>query len=141
MPAPTPEALMRSRYTAYVVRNYAHLERSLSAEQRGDFSEADAKQWAESSEWLGLEILGTTGGTEHDDEGTVEFRAKFRTAGQERTHVENARFIREEGRWVYSGQVEVAAVPFRRETPKLGRNDPCHCGSGAVALLELFAAA
>ena len=20
--------------------------------------------------------------------------------------------------------------PYRRETPKLGRNDPCHCGSG-----------
>jgi len=22
------------------------------------------------------------------------------------------------------------ALPFKRETPKLGRNDPCHCGSG-----------
>jgi preprotein translocase subunit SecA len=21
-------------------------------------------------------------------------------------------------------------APFRREAPKLGRNDPCHCGSG-----------
>jgi preprotein translocase subunit SecA len=20
--------------------------------------------------------------------------------------------------------------PYRRDTPKLGRNDPCHCGSG-----------
>lgn len=23
-----------------------------------------------------------------------------------------------------------AEAPYRRETPKLGRNDPCHCGSG-----------
>jgi uncharacterized protein YecA (UPF0149 family) len=23
-----------------------------------------------------------------------------------------------------------AAAPYRRDTPKLGRNDPCHCGSG-----------
>lgn len=23
-----------------------------------------------------------------------------------------------------------AETPYRRETPKLGRNDPCHCGSG-----------
>src|SRR5690606_8558790 len=37
-PAPTAEALMRSRYTAYVKRNYKHLEESLSAEQRADFS-------------------------------------------------------------------------------------------------------
>jgi uncharacterized protein YecA (UPF0149 family) len=25
---------------------------------------------------------------------------------------------------------ELAPETYRRETPKLGRNDPCHCGSG-----------
>jgi SEC-C motif domain protein len=130
MPAPTPEALMRSRYSAYVTRNYAHLERTLAAAERAEFSEPDARRWAESSEWLGLTITETTGGGPHDDEGTVAFSAKFRTQGEVRTHVENARFIREDGRWVYAGEVRVVAKPFRREAPKLGRNDPCHCGSG-----------
>jgi uncharacterized protein YecA (UPF0149 family) len=26
--------------------------------------------------------------------------------------------------------LHVPAQPYRRETPKLGRNDPCFCGSG-----------
>lgn len=129
-PAATPEALMRSRYTAYVKRNYKHLEESLSAEQRADFSLKDARSWAESAEWLGLDILATSGGSADDSEGTVRFRARFRTDGQDREHLENARFIREEGRWVYAGQVEEKAEPVRRAEPKVGRNDPCPCGSG-----------
>ncbi len=129
-PASTPEALMRSRYSAYAKRNYIHLRRSLSAEQQADFSEKDARDWAESSEWLGLEVTGTSGGAEHDSEGTVDFTARFKTAGEERKHVEKARFVREEGRWVYAGMIVPKAEPVRREAPKVGRNDPCPCGSG-----------
>jgi SEC-C motif domain protein len=128
--APTAEALMRSRYTAYVVRNYTHLERSLSRAQRVDFSLKDARAWAESSEWLGLEITATEAGGPDDAEGTVDFVAKFRSGGEERTHVEKAHFIREEGRWVYAGQVVPKSEPVRRAEPKVGRNDPCPCGSG-----------
>ena len=129
-PAPTAEALMRSRYTAYVKRNYKHLEESLSAEQRADFSLKDARAWAESAEWLGLDILDTTGGGADDTEGTVRFRARFRSGGEDREHLENARFTRENGRWVYAGFVEEKAEPVRRAEPKVGRNDPCPCGSG-----------
>lgn len=129
-PAATPEALMRSRYTAYAKRNYIHLRRSLSAEQQADFSEQDARQWAESSEWLGLDVTATEGGAETDQEGTVDFVARFRTAGEERKHVEKARFTREDGRWVYAGMIVPKAEPVRRESPKVGRNDPCPCGSG-----------
>ncbi len=129
-PAPTPEAMMRSRYSAYGKRNYLHLERSLSAAQRADFSPADAKTWAESSEWLGLEVRDTTGGGPEDNEGTVSFVATFKTAGEERKHVENARFIRENNLWVYDGQVVEKGVTVRHAEPKPGRNDPCPCGSG-----------
>jgi len=121
---------MRSRYTAYGKLNYKHLEESLSAEQRIDFSLKDARSWAESAEWLGLDILGTTGGGPHDSEGTVRFRARFRTDNEDREHLENASFIREEGRWVYAGVVDEKAEPVRRAEAKVGRNDPCPCGSG-----------
>ena len=128
--AATPEALMRSRFTAYAKRSYLHLRRSLSKEQQADFSEKDAREWAESSEWLGLEVTATEGGGPDDQEGTVDFVARFRTAGEERKHVEKARFVREDGQWVYAGQVIPKAEPVRREAPKVGRNDPCPCGSG-----------
>jgi len=129
-PAPTAEALMRSRYSAYVVRNYEYLERSLCAEQRKDYSAEEAKRWAESSEWLGLTILRTEKGGPGDNEGLVEFSARFRAEGKEHEHLETAIFVREEGKWVYAGQVAPKGQTVRREEPKVGRNDPCPCGSG-----------
>ena len=76
--------------------------------------------WAESSEWLGLKISNTTGGGPEDSEGTVTFTARFRAGGQEREHVEVARFGREDGHWAYAGQEEKITQPIRRATPKIG---------------------
>jgi SEC-C motif-containing protein len=129
-PAPTAEALMRARYSAYVKHDVAFLERSLSADQRKDFAAEEAKKWAESSEWLGLTILRTEKGGEKDDIGAVEFSAKFKSDGKEHEHVEAALFGREEGRWVYTGQLNEPGKTVKREGPKVGRNDPCPCGSG-----------
>ena len=129
-PAPTAEALMRSRYSAYAQHAYAHLEHSLSAEQRKDFNPEEAKRWGDSSEWLGLTIINTVKGGVDDTEGLVEFSAKFRTEGKDLEHVETALFGREDGKWVYVGQVAPKGQTVRREQPKVGRNDPCPCGSG-----------
>ncbi len=41
--AVTAEAVMRSRYSAYVKHAYTHLEQTLTAEQRADFSADDTK--------------------------------------------------------------------------------------------------
>ncbi len=121
---------MRSRYTAYVERAFEHLERTLTEEQRADFSVEDTRKWAESSEWLGFTILGKQGGEAGDDEGVVEFSARFRAEGREHEHVEAARFVKRDGAWHYAGQVETRGRTVRREAPKVGRNDPCPCGSG-----------
>jgi len=129
-PVPTAEALMRSRYSAYVQRAYAHLGNSLSVEQRKDFNADDAKRWAESSEWLGLTIQRTEQGGPGDDTGLVEFTAKFKTGGQAHDHHEVALFNRENGKWVYAGIAEETVKTVHREAPKIGRNDPCPCGSG-----------
>jgi len=129
-PAPTAEALMRSRYTAHVRHDLAHLERSLSADQRKTFDADAAKQWSEQSEWLGLTISRTEQGGPDDKIGAVEFTAKFKMEGKEHEHFEIALFGREEGRWVYTGQVNGPGTTYRREQPKIGRNDPCPCGSG-----------
>jgi len=121
---------MRSRYTAHVKRDLAHLERTLSAEQRKDFDAAEAKRWSEQSEWLGLKIVATDKGGAQDDTGAVQFSARFKLDGKEHEHLETAVFGREDGRWVYTGQFDGPGKTVRRETPKVGRNDPCPCGSG-----------
>src|ERR1035437_9221144 len=78
-PAPTAEALMRSRYSAYVKHEIGHLERTLSVTERKDFEAEGAKRWAENSEWLGLAILRTEKGGVDDTEGLGEVSAKLRS--------------------------------------------------------------
>ncbi len=129
-PAPTAEALMRSRYTAYVKHAFDYLRKSLSAAQQKDFSAADTQRWAEHSEWLGLKILRTENGGPTDETGVVEFSARYRADNEEFEHVETALFGREESRWVYTGQKPAPSATVRYEKPQPGRNDPCPCGSG-----------
>ncbi len=121
---------MRSRYSAFVKHAFAHLHASLSAEQQKDYSREEAERWAKNSEWLGLQIVKTDKGGPDDTSGLVEFMARFKAQDQEHEHHEIAVFGRENGQWVYTGQVGAQGTPVRREGPKIGRNDPCPCGSG-----------
>lgn len=132
--APSPEALMRSRYSAYVKVDTKYLKDTLAPESRHDFSEAEAKEWAKQSEWLGLEILKTEG-------NTVEFVAKYRHEGKVLEHHEISKFRKEKDQWYFvDGEAHTheeghqhhhePKAPITREEPKIGRNDPCKCGSG-----------
>jgi len=128
-PAPSPEAMMRSRYSAYVLGDTAHLENSLAPEARRDFDMAATENWAKSVEWQGLSILSTSGGTDRDEFGRVEFSARFRQDGADHTHHEDSRFRRQDGTWLYVDG-HVIRNPVVRSSPKIGRNEPCPCGSG-----------
>jgi len=125
-PAASPEAMMRSRYSAYVLNETKHLENSLAPEARKDFDMAATESWAKAVEWLSLSILSTSAG---DQEGRVEFAAKFRQDGTEHTHHEDSRFRLHEGNWLYVDG-NIIRNPVVRQGPKVGRNDPCPCGSG-----------
>ena len=100
--APTAEALMRSRYSAFVKSAIDHLQNSLHPDYRADFDPASTKEWADNSEWLGLKILNTTGGGKDDQEGTVEFIALFRINGVTYEHHEIGEFKRHNGLWYYT---------------------------------------
>ncbi|NEA36748.1 YchJ family metal-binding protein [Streptomyces sp. SID13031] len=96
--ATTAERLMRSRYTAFVVRDAPYLLRSwYSATRPRDL------QLEDDIEWTGLEILNTTGGSPFHTEGTVEFRANYIAEGEPGNQQENSHFTREAGSWVYTG--------------------------------------
>lgn len=124
---PTAEALMRSRYSAFATGNIDYLEETLLPGTRGDFNRAAAAEWAASSEWTGLQVRARDAGGVADEAGEVEFVAHFRQAGEERVHHETGRFVKNDGRWFYVDGV-MGTKPRRVE--KIGRNDPCPCGSG-----------
>ena len=96
-PAATAEALMRSRYSAFALGDRAYLLRSWHPTTRpADLTLDPGRRWTH------LEILSTTGGGLLHAEGTVEFRAHYRTAdGRPGSMHETSRFVRENGHWVY----------------------------------------
>ena len=97
VPAPTAEALMRSRYSAYVLKREDYLLATWHPSTRPAHLKLAAQQPAPS--WLGLSVK------RHDDgslEAVVEFVARLRYGGgrAQRLH-EVSRFLREDGRWYY----------------------------------------
>ena len=54
--APTADALMRSRYTAFTLNNFEHIDRTHATEIKKDFNRSAAESVANDSKWLGLEV-------------------------------------------------------------------------------------
>lgn len=93
----TAEALMRSRYTAFVIGDDAYLALSWHSATRP--ADPSAPQGID---WRRLRIRDTVAGGPDDETGEVEFVAHFRTADGARDFVhERSRFARENTRWVY----------------------------------------
>ncbi|MDC0768912.1 YchJ family protein [Streptomyces sp. HD] len=90
--APTAEALMRSRYSAFVKGDAAYLLRTWHPRTRPARLDLDPGM-----RWTGLEILAAGDGTAFHTTGTVEFRASYRGGSLH----ELSRFERVDGAWVY----------------------------------------
>jgi SEC-C motif-containing protein len=100
-PAPTAEALMRARYSAFAVGDLGYLLGSWHRSSRPAAFSLDP-----SIEWTRLAVLGTEDGGLFDDAGTVQFRAVYRRDSQRGVLDETSRFVRQDGRWTYLGPVD-----------------------------------
>lgn len=127
-PATTAVQLMKARYSAYVGAQMDFVFETTHPDHRQGYDHDGTKEWAESSEWLGLEIIDTKKGGENDTVGEVEFIARFTEKGVPREHHENAEFKKDDGRWYFAEGSMVKNKPIT--VTKIGRNDPCTCGSG-----------
>jgi SEC-C motif-containing protein len=128
--APTPEALMRSRYSAFALGGLgAYLLATWDSSTR-DPALTEAQLDMQDSHWLGLEILEAH---EHGAQGVVEFKARYRPLGatsmtsSDILH-ERSRFRRIKGEWRYRDGIMDPTTP-----PAVSRNAPCSCGSGKKA--------
>jgi SEC-C motif domain protein len=118
---PTPEALMRSRYTAYACKDAPYILATSHPVLRATLQLKDIAAWANAAAFKRLEVLETkTVG----EEGFVRFIAWFKEKGRLQAIHERSRFLQEDGKWLYiDGQHLPTKMP--------GPNDPCPCGSGA----------
>jgi SEC-C motif-containing protein len=121
---------MRSRYTAYATGNVDYVLNTHDPKTVSEIDRSGIEHWSKKSEWFGLEVLETEKGSASDEEGTVEFVARYKINGATVNHRERAIFRKDDGRWVFVDGEEIAGPPVVREGPRIGRNDPCSCGSG-----------
>jgi len=114
--AATPEALMRSRYAAFVLQMADYLKATWHPDTRPATLTLD-----NSPDWASLQILDS-----HEDgnQGMVHFRAIYRAGSGWGFLEEKSDFVKEDGRWYYlKGDTSEGQL-------KPGRNDRCPCGSG-----------
>ena len=126
----TAEALMRSRYSAFVFQEIDYLIQTHDSKTRHELDREGLESWSRNSTWLGLKVLDVVEGGVEDSRGEVEFVAFYSTEVEgEHSYHERATFIKKEGHWYFEDGALVKKT-YRRPSPKVGRNSPCPCGSG-----------
>ena len=95
---PTAEALMRSRYSAYVLGDAKYLYRSWDEQTRPSLPSLRAMPPVH---WLGLTVERRQAGGQDDEQGTVTFVARYLDGGRVVELAETSRFRRRNGKWVY----------------------------------------
>ncbi len=116
--AETPEQLMRSRYTAFVIGAYDHIRRTWHPDTLPELSDD------EPNSWVGLEIVASSF---EEDEGEVEFIAKLIFNNKLEIIHELSEFEKIDGAWLYvTGEFKNDGA----KPKKIAKNEDCPCGSG-----------
>jgi SEC-C motif domain protein len=97
--APDAEALMRSRYSAFVKELAGYLQDTWHPSTRPE----ESPEFEPGLRWLGLEVKRHQ--RIDDDHAVVEFVARSKLGGRAHRLHETSRFVREGGRWFYAGGV------------------------------------
>lgn len=119
-PAPTPMALMRSRFSAYVLDLRVYLINTWAPQTR------PSQLPPPSLNWIALNVLEAPDPTKTatPEKGTVHFKAVYQDGNTWGFLEENSRFEKIEECWYYvNGDVREGILK-----PK--RNEPCMCNSG-----------
>lgn len=117
---------MRARFSAHAVGNFKFLHDSYRATAGRPYVPEDGEP---EITWTRLEIHGHET-TDNPDRSFVDFSAYGTEVGVEKVLHEKAEFLRVNGTWLYNREMRLGPAPYRSASPKVGRNDPCPCGSG-----------
>jgi SEC-C motif-containing protein len=126
----TAADLMASRYVAYSKSAIDYLFATHDPKTRAQADRKAIETWAKNAAWQGLEIVSTERGGVEDNDGTVEFIARYELDGKQHEHHELATFRRIDGQWFFVDGAFVGRQPVRRDEAKQSRNELCRCGSG-----------
>lgn len=102
--APTPETLMRSRYTAFALKKMDYVRTTTDPQAMHETDWQAQDDWADKAKFTGLEILSAK---EDGNKGFVEFKATFTLGGEEHVHHERSKFRKHGGVWFFREGTEV----------------------------------
>ncbi|QIR14518.1 YchJ family protein [Shewanella aestuarii] len=126
--APTAEVLMRSRYSAFALKQYDYLIATHHKDFLNGLSKADLSN--QNIVWLGLDVIEHQSRITHSIhqfdgciQASVTFKAWYKLDAKVDVIYEKSYFVKQDGQWYYTnGEQMVAKLP--------GRNDACICQSG-----------
>lgn len=98
--AATPETLMRSRYTAFCLKNMDYVRQTTDPQVAFEIDWKANQEWSETSRFVKLEVLKST---DEGNKGTVEFKAHFIPQGssEPQVHHELSKFRKQSGKWYF----------------------------------------
>lgn len=103
-PAPTAEALMRARYSAYKLAQEEYLFHTWHPGSRPKQISLGTEHTVD---WTRLEIIRTEEGGANDKKGVVEFKAFYAVDGKTGYLHETSHFVKEDNQWYYfDGDIE-----------------------------------
>ncbi|HLD64662.1 MAG TPA: YchJ family protein [Pseudomonas sp.] len=120
-PAPSAEALMRSRYSAYALGLVDYLISTTLPAQQAELERDAIAAWSAQSTWLGLEVERVEPWAGQPEHAHVSFTVRWHDGVSEQVHRERSAFVKPGERWYFIDPT----APL-----KAGRNDPCPCASG-----------
>jgi SEC-C motif-containing protein len=116
----TPEQLMRSRFSAFYLKNAPYLMDTLHDDLKKGETLKSLEDNFKAIHWKTLMILKAP--STDSNTGTVDFCAHFLEGDRYGQHVERSTFTKVNGKWLYHAAKILNPI-------KLGRNDVCFCGS------------
>ncbi len=123
----TPAELLQSRYQAHVKADVDFIVASTHPEMREKLDQGVIQNWCKQAEWLGYQVEEEI---VEDDKAFLTFLLRYEEASKPFNHYEKAEFRKLEDKWYYYDSSFPKPKTFKREDEKVGRNDPCPCGSG-----------
>jgi SEC-C motif-containing protein len=121
--APSAEALMRSRFSAFCRQNADYLLATLHIDKRAKESKKALLRSFGSTEWRSLRVIRSQQGRGGQRQGEVEFAAFYVDGDSSGQLHERSRFLFEDGQWFYIDGDMLPPI-------SLARNETCWCGSG-----------
>ncbi len=124
--ATNAEELMRARFTAHVIHDFRFLHESYRPTAGKPYVADDGEP---RMRWTKLVVHAHETGSD-PYKAFVDFSAYGTEEEVEKVLHEKAEFLRVDGTWLYNREARLGPAPYKATSPKVGRNEPCPCGSG-----------